>query len=353
MSSQRNTFKPRLVTALVAVATTLSLVAGCAGSPGNATQQTPSAATQQTSEQATSSTAGSTATQSPVGESPAASTASFPVTVTGDNGDVTVAEQPVSIASLSPTATEMLYAIGAGDQVTVVDNFSDFPATGLPGARVDAYQLNVEALTAYKPDLVIISGATPDQEAAFAALGMPMLVQTAPADLDGAFAQIETLGQATGHVAEATALVTSLKDRVADIVAQAPATDPPLTYYYELDQTYYSVTSDTFVGQVLADLGLASIADKAEGAAAAAGYPQLSAEYILQSDPDYIFLTDTVCCGQSAQTVAERDGWSVLSAITGDRVVPLDDSISSRWGPRIVDLMETVLTALKDHPVSR
>jgi iron complex transport system substrate-binding protein len=283
----------------------------------------------------------------------ASTAATFPVTVTGDNGEVTVAAQPVSIASLSPSATEMLYAIGAGDQVTVVDNFSDYPATGLPDARVDAYQLNVEALTAFQPDLVITSGATSEQEATFQKLGMPMLVQTAPADLDGAFAQIETLGAATGHIAQADALVTKLKDQVASITSQAPAVQKPLTYYYELDQTYYSVTSDTFVGRVLGDLGLASIADDAEGAAAAGGYPQLSAEFILKANPDYILLTDTVCCQQSAATVAARDGWSVLSAVSGGRVVPLDDSISSRWGPRIVDLMQTVADALKEHPVSR
>lgn len=360
MSVQLGSFRSRLLTAVVAAGASLVLAVGCASSPASDAQQASSTSTTSSSPATTSSsdTTGTDAS-TPVGsssssEAPATSeaAAAFPVTVTGDNGEVTVSQKPVSIASLSGTATEMLYAIGAGDQVTVVDNYSDYP-DGLPDARVDAYQLNVEALTAYKPDLVITSGASPDQEAQFKTLGMPMLVEGAPADLDGAFTQIETLGKATGHVTEADALVAKLKGQVADIAAQAPATSQPLTYYYELDQTYYSVTSDTFIGRVLSQLGLTSIADDAEGAAAAGGYPQLSPEFILKADPDYIFLTDTVCCQQSAASVAARDGWSALSAVSGGRVVELNDSIASRWGPRIVDLMQTVQDALKEHPVSR
>ncbi len=352
MSLQRSTFKPRLVTAIVAATMSLTLAAGCATGPAADT----AAGTVVSSTPASSSSAVGTTTSGGDASDGAASSSTtataFPVTVTGDNGPVTIPERPVSIASLSATATEMLYAIGAGDQVTVVDKYSDYPRTGLPDARVDAYQLNVEALTAYQPDLVITSGASHEQETAFQTLGMPMLVQAAPADLNGTFAEIEALGRATGHVAQADALVAELKSKVADIASQAPAVAKPLTYYYELDQTYYSVTSDTFVGRVLGELGLTSIADDAEGAAAAGGYPQLSAEFILKANPDYIFLTDTVCCEQSAASVAARDGWSTLSAVSGGRVVELKDSVASRWGPRIVDLMQTVLDALKEHPVA-
>jgi iron complex transport system substrate-binding protein len=125
------------------------------------------------------------------------------------------------------------------------------------------------------------------------------------------------------------------------------------TYFYELDQNYYSVTTEqTFIGQVLETLGLHSIADGAEGAAASGGYPQLSQEYIVKSDPDYVFLADTKCCKQTPQTVASRPGWSTMSAVQDDRIVPLDDDIASRWGPRIVDLMKVVATAIEEHPTA-
>ena len=58
-----------------------------------------------------------------------------------------------------------------------------------------------------------------------------------------------------------------------------------------------------------------SIADTAKGAAAAGGYPQLSAEFIIKANPDYIILADTLCCRQNATTVAKRAGWSGLTAV--------------------------------------
>ena len=111
----------------------------------------------------------------------------------------------------------------------------------------------------------------------------------------------------------------------------------------------YSVTSDTFAGHLLGLLGMKSIADAAKGAAAAGGYPQLSAEYILRANPGYILLADTICCHQDAATVAARPGWSGLTAVKQGHIIQLNDDIASRWGPRIVDLLRTVATALAKH----
>jgi iron complex transport system substrate-binding protein len=144
--------------------------------------------------------------------------------------------------------------------------------------------------------------------------------------------------------------VRSIKSQISQIVKSTPKPSKPLTYYWELDdQGYYSVTSSTFIGQVLGLLGLHSIADAATGAAASGGYPELSAEFIIKSNPDYIFLADTLCCDQTAAKVAKRAGWSALNAVKGGRVVGLNDDIASRWGPRIVDLLRTVADALKAH----
>jgi iron complex transport system substrate-binding protein len=90
-----------------------------------------------------------------------------------------------------------------------------------------------------------------------------------------------------------------------------------------------------------------SIADQAKGAAAAGGYPQLSAEYIVKANPDYIILADTVCCHQSATTVASRPGWATMTAVREHHVIALNDDIASRWGPRVVDLLQSVLTGIR------
>jgi iron complex transport system substrate-binding protein len=278
---------------------------------------------------------------------PQSTPAAFPVTVAAANGPVTLAHRPSAIVSLSPTATEMLFAIGAGSQVKAVDENSDYPASA-PHTKLDAFQLNTEAVAAYRPDLVVASNITAAQTKQLAALHIPVLDEPAAANLDQAYQEFVQLGQATGHLPSANAQVTKMKRQIASIVATTPKR--AASYYYELDQTYYSVTSSTFVGGVLRLLGLRSIADAAKGAAASGGYPQLSGEFVLKANPAYIFLADTRCCRQSAATVAKRPGWSTMPAVRDGRIVALDDDIASRWGPRIVDLLRTVSQALRQHP---
>ena len=122
-----------------------------------------------------------------------------------------------------------------------------------------------------------------------------------------------------------------------------------MTYYHELDDTLFSATSTTFIGQLYSMLGLVNIADGSDPDGF--GYPQLSAEVIIDADPDFIFLADTICCGQSQATVAARPGWETLQAVVGGRVVELDDAVASRWGPRVVDLLEIVAGAVAGVPV--
>jgi iron complex transport system substrate-binding protein len=275
---------------------------------------------------------------------------SFPLTVHAANGAVRIKSRPTAIVSLSPTATEMLYAIGAGKQVKAVDKDSDYPP-GVPKTSLDGTSPNVEAIAAYKPDLVVASEDTPTFDHQLAALGIPVLSAPTAVDLAQAYAQFAQLGQATGHQAEATAEVASMQSQISHIAASAPASAKGATYYYELDQTYYSVTSSTFIGQVLGLLGLKDIADKTDGAAQSGGYPQLSGEFILAQQPDYIFLADTLCCGQSARSIAARPGWTVLQAVQQGRVLGLNDDIASRWGPRIVTLLRDVSNELSSHPV--
>jgi iron complex transport system substrate-binding protein len=271
----------------------------------------------------------------------ATGTGAFPVTVAGTNGDVTIDARPERIVSLSPTATEDLFAIGAGDQVIAVDDQSNYPADA-PSTDLSGFEPNVEAIAGYEPDLVVYATEPGDLGPSLEGLGITALQLDAAPNLDVAYDQIEQLGAATGHGDEAGALVEQMRSDIQGLVERAePAAGT--SFYFELDDTYYSVTSKTFIGQLFSMLGLENIADavgKGSG-----GYPQLSAEYIIESDPDLIFLADTKCCGQSAETVAQRPGWAGLTAVTGGGVVPLDEDVAQRWGPRVVDLLRQISEA--------
>ncbi|MCU1483459.1 MAG: hypothetical protein JWN67_205 [Actinomycetia bacterium] len=269
----------------------------------------------------------------------AAANAEFPVTITTPAGDVTIEKAPTAIVSMSPSSTETLFAIGAGDQVIAVDKNSNYPDEA-PDGDLDSYKPNVEAIAGKHPDLVILAGDSNDLVKGLAALDIPVLLEAAPTDLAGVYAEVEQLGQATGHATAAKKVAADMKAGIEAAVAGADVKG--LSYYYELDNTYYSQTSKTFLGTVIGQLGLVNIAD---GTAGASDYPQLSAEHIIKSDPDLILLADTKCCQQSAATLKARPGWGQLKAVTGAGVVELDDDIASRWGPRLVDLVEQVASA--------
>jgi len=289
---------------------------------------------------------GSSTASAPGGTAAAAGRGSFPATISTAIGVVHVKSRPAAIISLSPTATEMLYAIGAGSQVKAVDSDSDYPPQA-PRTKLDALDPNLEAIVAYRPDLVVISNLSDNFDSlakSLAGFSIPVLYLPAPPGLSGVYSEFDQLGRATGHLSQAEREDMSLRTQISRIVASVPRRAQPISYYYELDQTYYSVTSATFVGSLLALLGMKSIADTASGAASSGGYPQLSSEYIVKANPAYIILADTVCCHQDAATVAARPGWSSLTAVKEGHIIPLNDDIASRWGPRIVDLLRTVAT---------
>ena len=270
--------------------------------------------------------------------------AGFPVTVADDLGEVTVEAEPESIVSLSSVATEMLFAIAAGDQVVAVDDQSNYPAEA-PVTDLSGFTPNLEAILAYEPDLVVISYDPGDLVAGLDAAGVPVITYFAASTIDDTYRQIEGLGMATGHVDDATMVNEQIQTDLDEIVADAPELPEGTDYYHEIDNTFFSATSTSFIGQIYTLFGLANIADEADADGAAGGYPQVSSEYILDADPDLIFLADALY-GESAETLAARPGWSVLSAVQDGNVVELDSDVASRWGPRIVDFARSVSDAL-------
>ena len=270
--------------------------------------------------------------------------AEFPVTVEADNGSVTLEEEPDAIVSLSATATESLFAIGAGEQVIAVDDQSNFPADA-PVTDLSGFQPNVEAIAGYEPDLVIAAYDPGGLVEGLETLDIPVLLQDAAPDLDAAYEQIETLGEATGNVEGAETVVESMRIEIEELAASAPGA-AGATVYHELGPDFFTATSDTFIGSVYELFGLVNIADAAD-AADAGGYPQLSGEYIVSESPDVIVLADTKCCEQTAETVAGRPGWDQVEAVANGDIVEADDDIASRWGPRTVDFVELIAQALQ------
>lgn len=272
-------------------------------------------------------------TEAPVSSSPDPVDEGFPVSVEVGGVEVVLDSRPERIVSLSPTATETLFAIGAGEQVVAVDTFSTYPDEA-PITDLSGYTPNIEAIAAYDPDLIVIS-FDPDGmiASAFVPQGVAVVSQYPALGREDLLAQIEQLGALTGHLDRAVVLTGEISDRW-DAAETADAGGASI--YIEVDPTFYSASSYSFMGSALTGLGFENIADAADSSMT--GFPQLSAEAIIEADPAVIVIgTDT---STTAEDVSSRPGWASIGAVAGDRVIVVDSDLASRWGPRFVEYVE-------------
>ncbi len=265
----------------------------------------------------------------------------FPVEITDSVGNTVALEAPPqSIASLSAGHTEILYAIGAGDQMTAVDSTSDCPQAVNDLPKVDAFTPSVEAIADLQPDLVVIFFDPGDLQAALQNLDIPVLNLAAPASIQGVYDQTELLGEATGHAADAAGLVADMQAAVQSIQSEIGDAVAAPTIFHEIDNTYFTAGPGSFIADLYDILGAQNIAD-----ATGQPFPQMSAEAIIEADPEVIILADEVA-GESPDTVRARPGWGSVSAVQNDRSHIIDPDIVSRPGPRLVEALRTLAAFL-------
>jgi iron complex transport system substrate-binding protein len=323
----------------IALILTLFVFVACGGESGSTTT-TGDLATTTTAEAAPTTTTAPDPTTT-VADS------GFPVEVSDANGAVTIEAMPESIVSLSSTGTEMLFAIGAGEQVVAVDEFSTYPAEA-PITDLSGFTPNIEAIVGYEPDLVVISFDPGELVSGLEAVGVPTLLLPTAMSLDDSYTQLEVLGAATGHVGEAAEVVAQMQADIDEIVATT-SIPAGVTFYHEVDATLFSASSNSFLGQIYGLLGLTNIADEAD--TEGTGFPQLASEYIVSQDPDIIFLAD-VDFGVTPESLSERPGWAEMTAVQNGAIVPLEAYLASNWGPRVVELLELIAESVTLVPAS-
>ena len=205
---------------------------------------------------------------------------------------------------------------------------------------LSGFDPNIEAITAYEPDLVVIANDANELIAGLTALDIPVLVSASPFAIEGGYGDVSLLGAATGHVTEARRVIETMRAEIAEALANAP--DVPIRIYHELDDTHFSVSSNSFIGSVYAELGTVNIADPADSDGY--GYPQLTEEYIIEADPELIIITDLLA--YTAADVAARPGWETVTAVRDGNILVVNADIASRWGPRLPQFVSTVVEAL-------
>ncbi len=315
-----------------------ALVAGCA----------PAAGTQAAATSAPTATAQVQATAAPAqAQQQTMGAATY---TDGLGRQVTLAQPAQRVVSLAPSNTEILFAIGAGAQVVGRDSFSDYPAEAKNVADIGGGlpTLNIEAIVAKQPDLVLASPLTAaEQITALTKAGLTVYVLPNPASFDDLYANLETVGKLTGHGNEAASLVAGLKSRVAAITSKAATLSSRPMVYYELDATDpsapYTSGPDTFVDLIIRSAGGENFGSNLKGQ-----WVQVSVEELLARQPDLIVLGDSLYGGVTAEMVKARAGWDALNAVKEGKIFAFDDNLVSRPGPRLVDGLEAMAKLL--HP---
>lgn len=284
-------------------------------------------------------------TQIVVTEAPAATDG---LTFTDGLGREVTLEGPAQrIISLAPSNTEILFAIGAGDQVVGRDQLSDYPAEAANitdiGSTFEA--LNTELLVSLESDLILAAEInTPEQVKQLEDLGLTVYYLKNPLTLEEMYINLEIVAQLTGHEADAATLIESLKARVAAVDEKIAPLSSRFSVFYELDATDpakpFTAGKGTFITLLIERAGGYNIAAEIDG------YPQMSLEEVVAADPAFIILGDARY-GVSPESIAERPGWSNLSAVTNGNIVPFNDDLVSRPGPRLVDALEELAKLLR------
>jgi len=267
-------------------------------------------------------------------------TVEFDVTIVGTDGDeLTFDAPPERIVALAPSFTEIFCAVGACGALAAVDENSDFPAEVESITKLSGFSPSVEGIVASEPDLVVISFDPGGLKDALEGLGIPVLFLDAPTSVAGVYDQIGVLGEVVGRDSEAAEVVLEMLLRVDAVTALLPDEGGP-SIFHELDSTLFSAGPGSFIADVY-DILLADNIASATGSP----FPQMSNEAIIDANPEVIILADEGL-GETAESVAARPGWDVISAVQTGRVHGIDPDLISRPGPRIVEALEELARLL-------
>ena len=255
-------------------------------------------------------------------------------------------KSPKSIVSLSPASTEILFAIGAGSQVTAVSDYTDFPeaAVGLPKVGgFDGKTISMEKILSFKPELVYLTDGMHnfliDQLNTYE---IPYYLSTSES-IDDVKKEILAVGELTGHTLQAQTVVNDMNKKLGKYENLKFNKAKKAEIYYEIwNSPYISAGNKSFINDVIVNAGGENLfGDLSES------YPIVSEESIIARNPKVILLPAS--SGLSVESVANRSGWKEISAVKNGKIYIIDDNLFTRPGPRIADCVETLYHLLENE----
>ncbi|MDH5607771.1 MAG: ABC transporter substrate-binding protein [Anaerolineae bacterium] len=272
------------------------------------------------------------------------------LTFTDDLGrQIELPAYPTRIVATAASVIDILFAVSAGDLVVGRDDYSTYPEEALAVESFGSFFGGVpaEQILAMEPDLVIaaeVISAAQVQE--MEDLGLVVYWQANPADFEGLYDNLREVGMLTGHAADAELAAAGLAERIAAVQAKLAGIEEPVSVFYELDGSDplqpWTTGGGTFIDTIINLAGGVNAAADLEGE-----YAQISTEVLIVSNPEVILLADAAY-GISVESVGQRAGWDVISAVVNGRVHAFDPGLLSVPGTRLVEGFEALAALL--HP---
>ena len=247
----------------------------------------------------------------------------------------------MKIISLSTTHTEIIQSLGAENTLVGVDAFSE---VDFPVEIIDAYTVTAEELVPLNPDIVIIAFDFNGIVEGLKAQEINYVLLPPAKNLEDVYAQISTIGDIVNKKNEASSTIRDMKLEINRIINNSNYQD--VNVYHEIGYTYgiYSVNSESLIGEIYNLLGVTNIANSEEDPYGS-GYPALSEEMVIESDPDFIVVGHSDYLNKD---LSIRDGWGDISAVQNSRVVFLDDTLASNWGTTTLQLVEVLAATFEE-----
>ena len=247
----------------------------------------------------------------------------------------------MKIISLSTTHTEIIQSLEAENTLVGVDAFSE---VDFPVEIIDAYTVTAEELVPLNPDIVIIAFDFNGIVEGLKAQEINYVLLPPAKNLDDVYAQISTIGDIVNKKNEASSTIRDMKLEINRIINNSNYQD--VNVYHEIGYSYgiYSVNSESLIGEIYNLLGVTNIANSEEDPYGS-GYPALTEEMVIESDPDFIVVGHSDYLNKD---LSIRDGWGDISAVQNSRVVFLDDTLASNWGTTTLQLVEVLAATFEE-----
>ncbi len=241
------------------------------------------------------------------------------------------------ILALSPHVCEILYAIGAGDEIVGAVDYCDYPEAAKRLPRIGSYTgINLEAALRLKPTMAIISG-TSRQQAPLRSLGI-RVIRSAPQSVDDVLADIRRMGRLSGHAREANALAEEMQQRL-NTLAVARRQRSASVFYEIWNDPLQTVGGKGFINDMLQRAGLKNVF-----AAIPMETPRTNLEAVLRAAPAVVIIPS------EHRDVAARARYWRHWLGQGVRIIVVNPDLIHRPGPRIIDGIVSLQQALEKKP---